>query len=241
MDMAEEDDMREEYDFSGGVRGKYAERFAQGSNVVVLDPGRSTDPAMNTSGSQHGAPVRSGILLVITGVTLLLSACTSSTRNAKSSGSPVPTPLRRGTSTAEDLTGIPACRSGDVRIAAAALNPGVTGGGDSVDITLVPQADCWLTAPPLVMVVDARGRMISAGVIELTRSRILRKAGSNALGEWRSVCTEAAFPLRLRVLIENYLIDVGAQSEGLPVCFVNGAPSDRKAPPPSGFLNLTLD
>jgi hypothetical protein len=30
--------MREEYDFSKGVRGKYAERFRQGSNVVVLDP-----------------------------------------------------------------------------------------------------------------------------------------------------------------------------------------------------------
>jgi hypothetical protein len=32
------DEMRDEYDFSGGVRGKYAERFAAGSNVVVLDP-----------------------------------------------------------------------------------------------------------------------------------------------------------------------------------------------------------
>ncbi|HEY0379067.1 MAG TPA: hypothetical protein VGC87_19280 [Pyrinomonadaceae bacterium] len=31
-------DMLEEYDFSGGVRGKYAERFARGSNIVVLDP-----------------------------------------------------------------------------------------------------------------------------------------------------------------------------------------------------------
>ena len=31
------DDMREEYDFSDGVRGKYAARFAGGSNVVVLD------------------------------------------------------------------------------------------------------------------------------------------------------------------------------------------------------------
>ena len=29
--------MREEYDFSGGVRGKYAARYARGSNVVVLD------------------------------------------------------------------------------------------------------------------------------------------------------------------------------------------------------------
>lgn len=30
--------MREEYDFTHGVRGKYAERFAEASNVVVLDP-----------------------------------------------------------------------------------------------------------------------------------------------------------------------------------------------------------
>ena len=32
-----DDELRDEYDFSGGVRGKYAERFAKGSNVVVLD------------------------------------------------------------------------------------------------------------------------------------------------------------------------------------------------------------
>jgi hypothetical protein len=31
-------EMREEYDFSSGVRGKYVSRFAEGSNVVVLDP-----------------------------------------------------------------------------------------------------------------------------------------------------------------------------------------------------------
>ncbi len=33
-----DDNMREEYDFSGGVRGKHAQRYAEGSNVVVLDP-----------------------------------------------------------------------------------------------------------------------------------------------------------------------------------------------------------
>ena len=31
-------DMLDEYDFSNGVRGKYAQRFAAGSNVVVLSP-----------------------------------------------------------------------------------------------------------------------------------------------------------------------------------------------------------
>ena len=31
-------EMRPEYDFSKGVRGKYASRFAKGSKVVVLEP-----------------------------------------------------------------------------------------------------------------------------------------------------------------------------------------------------------
>lgn len=30
--------MRDEYDFSKGKRGKYAKRYARGSNVVVLEP-----------------------------------------------------------------------------------------------------------------------------------------------------------------------------------------------------------
>ena len=31
-------DMLDTYDFSGGVRGKYAQRYAAGSNIVRLDP-----------------------------------------------------------------------------------------------------------------------------------------------------------------------------------------------------------
>lgn len=31
-------DMLEEYDFSKGVRGKYAKRYAEGTNIVVLSP-----------------------------------------------------------------------------------------------------------------------------------------------------------------------------------------------------------
>jgi len=31
-------EMRPHYDFSGGVRGKYAQRFAERCTVVVLDP-----------------------------------------------------------------------------------------------------------------------------------------------------------------------------------------------------------
>jgi hypothetical protein len=33
-----DDEMRPEYDFSGGVRGKYYEAYKQSTNVVVLDP-----------------------------------------------------------------------------------------------------------------------------------------------------------------------------------------------------------
>ena len=31
-------EMRAEYDFSGGVRGKYVGRYRQGTNIVLLDP-----------------------------------------------------------------------------------------------------------------------------------------------------------------------------------------------------------
>ncbi len=30
--------MRAEYDFSSGVRGKYVDRYRQGTNLVLLDP-----------------------------------------------------------------------------------------------------------------------------------------------------------------------------------------------------------
>jgi hypothetical protein len=31
-------EMRDEYDFSKAIRGKYAKRFAEGTNIVVLEP-----------------------------------------------------------------------------------------------------------------------------------------------------------------------------------------------------------
>jgi len=31
-------EMRAEYDFSDGVRGKYVDRYRRGTNVVLLDP-----------------------------------------------------------------------------------------------------------------------------------------------------------------------------------------------------------
>ncbi|MCE7902661.1 MAG: hypothetical protein DYH20_08410 [Gammaproteobacteria bacterium PRO9] len=30
--------MRDHYDFSNGVRGKYADRYKEGTNVVLLEP-----------------------------------------------------------------------------------------------------------------------------------------------------------------------------------------------------------
>jgi hypothetical protein len=34
----DQDTMRDEYDFTGAVRGKYAARVAKGTNIVKLDP-----------------------------------------------------------------------------------------------------------------------------------------------------------------------------------------------------------
>jgi hypothetical protein len=36
--IGSDDEMRPEYDFSGGVRGKYYEAYMRSSNIVVLDP-----------------------------------------------------------------------------------------------------------------------------------------------------------------------------------------------------------
>ena len=36
--MQNDPDMLKDYDFLGGVRGKYATRYREGTNVVVLDP-----------------------------------------------------------------------------------------------------------------------------------------------------------------------------------------------------------
>lgn len=34
----DQDELRPEYDFSGGVRGKHHEAYGEGTNVVLLDP-----------------------------------------------------------------------------------------------------------------------------------------------------------------------------------------------------------
>jgi hypothetical protein len=60
----EDDDLRPEYDFTGGVRGKYAKRYAEGTNVVVvvLDPDVAerfpTADAVNAALRQLARPVK---------------------------------------------------------------------------------------------------------------------------------------------------------------------------------------
>jgi hypothetical protein len=36
--MSNDPDMLEEYDFSKGIKGKYAKRYSTGTNVVIIDP-----------------------------------------------------------------------------------------------------------------------------------------------------------------------------------------------------------
>jgi hypothetical protein len=36
--MQKDPDLLEEYDFSKGVQGKYAKRYAEGTNIVVIEP-----------------------------------------------------------------------------------------------------------------------------------------------------------------------------------------------------------
>lgn len=37
-ELNEKEDVLGEYEFSGGVRGKYAKRYSEGTNLVVLSP-----------------------------------------------------------------------------------------------------------------------------------------------------------------------------------------------------------
>ena len=56
--------MRPEYDLHGGVRGKYYERYRQGTNVVLLEPdvakvfrdSATVNEALRRYLSEHGAP-----------------------------------------------------------------------------------------------------------------------------------------------------------------------------------------
>ena len=59
-----DDGMRPEYDLRGGVRGKYYERYKQGTNVVLLEPdiarvfrdSAAVNEALRQYLSEHGTP-----------------------------------------------------------------------------------------------------------------------------------------------------------------------------------------
>ena len=61
---SDEDEMRPEYDLRGGVRGKYYERYKQGTNVVLLEPdiakvfrdSATVNEALRQYLSEHGKP-----------------------------------------------------------------------------------------------------------------------------------------------------------------------------------------
>jgi hypothetical protein len=77
-------EMLPEYDFTDAVRGKYYERFRQGSNIVVLDP--DVSEAFPTSASVNSA-LRS--LAAVARTSVVPRASTRATR------------LRRGTRSAQ--------------------------------------------------------------------------------------------------------------------------------------------
>ena len=63
-DKPANDEMRAEYDLRGGVRGKYYERYRQGTNVVLLESdlakvfrdSETVNEALRRYLSEHGAP-----------------------------------------------------------------------------------------------------------------------------------------------------------------------------------------
>ena len=63
-DSPVDDEMRPEYDFRGGVRGKYYERYKQGTNAVLLEPdlakvfrdSATVNEALRRYLSEHGVP-----------------------------------------------------------------------------------------------------------------------------------------------------------------------------------------
>ena len=58
------DEMRPEYDLRGGVRGKYYERYRQGTNIVLLEPdlarvfkdSATVNKALRAYLEEHGEP-----------------------------------------------------------------------------------------------------------------------------------------------------------------------------------------
>ncbi len=63
-DVTGPDEMRDEYDFRGAVRGKYFERYRRGTNLVLLEPdlakvfrdSEAVNLALRQFLAEHGEP-----------------------------------------------------------------------------------------------------------------------------------------------------------------------------------------
>ena len=66
MKKENEDYLRPEYDFSKGIRGKHAKKYAQGSNVVLLEPDVAelfpTAAAVNKALREHAEEKRRALV-----------------------------------------------------------------------------------------------------------------------------------------------------------------------------------
>lgn len=79
---AVEGEMRAEYDIQGGVRGKYYERFRQGTNLILLEP--------DVAAVFHGSAAVNRALRV------LIDAARSEVRGAETSEGPSAPPEPAG-------------------------------------------------------------------------------------------------------------------------------------------------
>ena len=178
-----------------------------------------------------------------------LAACSShhrGTLQAPSTATPVTTvaqPVTGTTPTTEDPISLPPCSSATVGITDASLTPGVTGGGDAVEIHLRSRSDCYVGPRPILMILDTHDRLVSVGAVDLPAAHtgIPASQGVRIEGEWRAVCGSTSSPFRVRVLIQNFLLTAPATSEGPPGCFIEGTPSTPTPSLfPSGYLTVSL-
>jgi hypothetical protein len=82
-----EDEMRPLYDFRGGIRGKYAKRYAGGTNIVKLDPDVAaafpTEKLVNAALRQPHAPAEGEVVRVEKQVVRVLDRDTEKCRRPR--------------------------------------------------------------------------------------------------------------------------------------------------------------
>lgn len=169
-------------------------------------------------------PLRISVLFA---ATYLLTACTQS--------SVAPQVSTTGRPTAVD----PPCSELEV---SASAPEGVTGGGLAFNMTLASQRDCGLTAQPAVAILDADGKLLTLGLLDVSKSNVIKRGKGGVAGEWRNVCTEARFPLGVVVLAEGKTFSGPMAGRRLPVCFgANGSPAERTSKLGRGSLNASVE